>query len=134
MSEFHATADVLLAMQSKAEEMLSSAQRDIKIGAFGDAASRAYYAAFHAVSAVLASQGMTFSSHTQTLGAFNREFVKTQMFPRETSKKLQRLFEDRQTADYDWRRHVDESTGTEDVADAEWLVNACLDYLANFHS
>ncbi len=130
MSKFHAEPDVLSAMLGKAEEMLLSAKRDLAVAAFGDAASRAYYAAFHAVSAVLASKGMTFSSHTQTLGAFNRDFIKTDVFPRETSKKLQRLFEDRQTADYDWRRHVDEATGMEDVANAEWLVVACRDYLS----
>jgi len=134
MTGFHATPEVLKAMLEKANEMLSSSKRDLEVASFGDAASRAYYAAFHAVSAVLASKGMTFSSHSQTLGAFNRDFVKTQIFSPETAKKLQRLFEDRQIADYEWRRHVDEETGVEDVANAEWLVNACAKHLENLIS
>jgi hypothetical protein len=38
--------------------------------------SRAYYVAFHAVSAVLLSGGETYSRHGQVLGAFNRAFAK----------------------------------------------------------
>ena len=41
------------------------------------AVSRAYYAAFHAVSAALLSRGETYSRHGQVLGAFNRAFVHT---------------------------------------------------------
>jgi len=98
-------------------------------GFFGDACSRAYYAAFHAVSAVLAHHGLAFSSHAQTLAAFNREFVKTAVFPRDTFRKLQRLFEDRQQADYDWTRDVDKQTARKDLDDAQWLVDACTEYL-----
>jgi hypothetical protein len=66
-----------------------------------------------------------FSSHSQAIGAFNREFVKTGGFEAGTSRKLQRLFEDRQIADYDWKRHVEETTAREDVADAEAVVAQC---------
>ena len=120
-----ATAEVLRAMLAKADEMLSSANRDVAAGDYGDAASRAYYAVFHAISAALAGRGLSFSSHSQTIGAFNREFVKTGVFPPETSRRLQRLFEDRQIADYDWKRHVDEETAKQDVADAAWVVAEC---------
>lgn len=129
MRGFEPTHEVLSAMLAKADEMLTSARRDLQAGACGDAASRAYYAVFHALSASLASRGLSFSSHSQTLGTFNREFVKTGIFPPETSRKLQRLFEDRQTADYDWNRHVDGQTAREDVTDAEWLVTACREYI-----
>jgi len=96
---------------------------------FGEACSRAYYAAFHAISAVLAHHGLSFSSHAQTLAAFNREFVKTAVFPADTFRKLQRLFEDRQLADYDWTREVDKQTAQKDLDDAQWLVDACAKYL-----
>ena len=32
---------------------------------------------------------------------------------------------DRQIADYDWKRHVDEATAKQDVADATWVVGEC---------
>lgn len=129
MSERKAEPAVLKAMMEKAEEKLHAAQREFKEGFYGEAASRAYYAVFHAICAVLAERGLSFSSHSQAIGAFNREFIRPGVFPADTARKIQRLFEDRQTADYDWSIHVDEVTASEDVRDADWLVNACREYL-----
>jgi len=129
MNEYKPTPDVLRAMLRKAVEKLASARKNLDSGFYGDVASRAYYAAFHAISAVLADRGLTFSSHAQTLGAFNRELVKTEIFTADTFRKLQRLFEDRQVADYDWNISVDKETAEKDLADAEWLVDACCEYL-----
>jgi uncharacterized protein (UPF0332 family) len=124
-----ATPQALRAMLKKAQQKLAAARKDMESGFFGDACSRAYYAAFHAVSAVPANNGLAFSSHSQTLAAFNREFVKTAVFPSNTFRILQRLFEDRQFADYDWTREVDEETAQKNLDDAQWLVNACTDHL-----
>lgn len=124
-----ATPQALRAMLKKARQKLAAARKDMESGFFGDACSRAYYATFHAVSAVLAHHGLAFSSHSQTLAAFNREFVKTAVFPSDTFRKLQRLFEDRQFADYDWTREIDNQTAQKNLDDAQWLIDACTDYL-----
>lgn len=129
MTDYQAEDDVLRAMLAKADEKLEAARQELSAGLWGDAASRAYYATFHALSAVLASKGMTFSTHSQVIGTFNREFVKTGLFPSDTARKIQRLFEDRQTADYDWQVTVDEATAQEDLAAAESLVVACRSHL-----
>jgi len=129
MNQHQATPQALRAMLKKAQQKLAAARKDMEFSFFGEASSRAYYAAFHAVSAVLANHGLAFSSHAQTLAAFNREFVKTAVFPADTFRKLQRLFEDRQTADYDWTRDVDKQTAQKDLDDAQWLVDASLEYL-----
>ncbi len=129
MTDYRAETDVLRAMLVKADEKLAAARQEVAAGLWGDAASRAYYAAFHALSAVVAAKGMTFSTHSQTIGAFNREFVKTGAFPPDTTRKIQRLFEDRQTADYDWRITVEEAVAREDLAAAESLVAACRCHL-----
>ena len=129
MNQHQATPQVLRAMLKKARQKLAAARKDMEFGFFGEAFSRAYYAAFHAVSAVLAHHGLAFSSHAQTLAAFNREFVKTKVFPADTFRKLQRLFEDRQIADYDWTRDVDKQTAQKDLEDAQWLVDASCEYL-----
>lgn len=41
------------------------------------AASRAYYAMFYAAEALLWSLSQTYKSHSQTIGAYGREFAKT---------------------------------------------------------
>lgn len=69
--------DALLAL---ADEKLRAAHLLVEGGAWGDASSRAYYAAFHAVSVALLSRDKTYSRHGQVLGAFNRGFIHTGLF------------------------------------------------------
>jgi len=108
------------------------AKKDFEHGFFGDAASRAYYAVFHAISAVLATKGLTFSSHTQTIGAFNRECVKNGIFPADTNRIIQRIFADRHTADYDIEIAVDEPMSKQDISDAESVLNLCKEYIEKY--
>jgi len=130
MTERRLSVEMLRAAMAKAREKLDAAQRDLDGGFAGEASSRAYYGVFHALRAVLASRGLAFSSHAQTIGAFNREFVKSSLFPADTTRKLQRLFEDRQMADYDWAASVDAATASDDVSDARLIIEACERYLA----
>jgi len=125
-----ASAETLRAILGKAQEKLAAAERELAAGFAGEAASRAYYAAFHAITAMLATRGLSFASHAQTIGAFNREFVKSGVFPADTVRQLQRLFEDRQTADYDWVHTVAPETAADDVAAAKALVAACAAQIA----
>lgn len=76
-----ADRDVIVDMLETAAQKLRAAQRAFDDNDAADCASRAYYAAYHAISAVLAHAGLVFSTHGQTLGAFNREFVHTGEFP-----------------------------------------------------
>ena len=73
----------LTALLALADEKLRAAGLLVAGEAWGDASSRAYYAAFHAVSAALLSRGETYSRHGQVLGAFKRAFVHTGLLPRE---------------------------------------------------
>lgn len=75
-----------------AEAKLKAAELLLREHIYGDAASRAYYAAFHAISALHLSQGNTFSSHAQLIGRFNRDFVRTGLFPPELTRIMTRLF------------------------------------------
>lgn len=117
------------AVLAQAEEKLRAANLLLDGGAWGDASSRAYYAAFHAVSAVLLSKGKTFSSHAQVLGAFNKEFVRAGLFPNEFTTLLTRLFEDRQSGDYDVVTWVPEADARKNVADARRIVDAARRFL-----
>ena len=112
-----------------AERKLASARHSLAGGFCDDAASRAYYSAFHAISAVLAAKGLTFSSHSQTLGAFNREFILTGEVPSLRFRDIQRLFDDRQTGDYGILT-IDEGGATRDIEIAAATLDACKAYLA----
>jgi hypothetical protein len=122
-------SSVLRPMVAKARQKLSAARRALDAGDWDDASSRAYYAAFHATCAVLRSHGLAYSSHGQTLGAFNRECVQSGEFPRETTRVLTRLFEDRQLADYEVLHSVGQEDAVRDVRDAAAFVESCVRYL-----
>lgn len=108
----------------KAVEKLRVAEMLVANGAWDDAVSRAYYAAFHAISALHLSQGQTFSSHAQSIGRFNKDFVRSGMFSKEFTAILTRLFEDRQSGDYDVSGLVTAEDAQRDVDDARRLLEA----------
>ena len=120
----------MAALLAHARAKLEAALVLLAARAPGDAASRAYYAAFHAVSAVLVARGQAYSSHAQVLGAFNRDFVHAGMFPREFTAILARLFEDRQTGDYDPTASLDLAEAERDVEDARRIVDAVAEHLS----
>ncbi|MBK1621010.1 DNA-binding protein [Lamprobacter modestohalophilus] len=113
----------------KAVEKLRVAEMLVANGAWDDAVSRAYYAAFHAISALHLSQGQTFSSHAQSIGRFNKDFVRSGMFSKEFTAILTRLFEDRQSGDYDVSGLVTAEDAQRDVDDARRLLEAIDAYL-----
>ena len=73
--------DDIRLMLAKAHDKLETAKLMYKNGKYDDTVSRCYYAVFHALNAALISRGFSFSSHAQTIGVFNREFVKKGGFP-----------------------------------------------------
>ncbi len=112
MSETLEKNKIIEGMLLKATGKLETAKRDLQANAFDDAVSRTYYAVFHAIRAVLFNIDLTFSSHSSTIGMFNKEFVKSGIFPKGFNKLIIRLFEDRQTGDYDTWIEIDEETAT----------------------
>ncbi|MEI8173292.1 MAG: HEPN domain-containing protein [Deltaproteobacteria bacterium] len=62
--------------------------------------NRIYYAMFYAVQAVLVLREVSFSKHGQVKAYFNREMVKTSIFPIEMGRLYNKAFEYRQKFDY----------------------------------
>lgn len=114
-----------------AEEKLRAAKLLLDGRAWGDASSRAYYAAFHAVSAALLARGQSFSSHARVLGAFNKEFIHQGIFPREFTALLTRLFENRQSGDYGVISGLTEAEARQDVVDAQRIYETICQYLTS---
>ena len=69
-------------------------------------ASRAYYAAFYAVSAYFALEGKTFTRHSAVEAAVHRDLVKAGVWPSELGTKYSRLAELRRRGDYGGADHV----------------------------
>lgn len=69
-------------------------------GSSRGAMNRAYYAMFHAVSALAISHGEVHKKHTHVIAFFQKEYAKPEIVDRKHGRALQRAFEDRSEADY----------------------------------
>ena len=114
----------LSAVLKNAFEKLETARILYKNARYDDAVSRAYYAAFHAMTAALLSRDLSYSSHGQVIGAFNREFIKTGVFPKKFSSIIQALFDDRQIGDYGILVKISKRTTLEHIKKAEMMIEA----------
>ena len=79
----------------KAAEILLAAKE------FRGAKNRAYYGIYHAISAVHALDGNAYKRHKDALANFNKNYVKTEIFPRKLGKKIVESEEIRHASDYD---------------------------------
>ena len=86
--------------QKRAEECIKDAELLLAHGSLYSAVNRIYYAMFYQVSALLLTQGLSFSKHSGVLAAFNREFVKTGKVNKELGRFYNRMFEYRKVGDY----------------------------------
>lgn len=73
----------------------------METGEYKSANNRAYYAIFHAVNAVHAVNGKAHKCHKDAIANFNKDYVKTEIFPREMGRKINESEEIRHASDYD---------------------------------
>lgn len=73
----------------------------MKEGEYRGANNRAYYAVYHAISAVHALDGKSYKRHKDTLASFNKNYVKTEIFPKTFGRRIARAEEIRHASDYD---------------------------------
>lgn len=88
------------------------------------AASRAYYAAFHAVTALFALRGQSFSRHSAVRAAVHRELVRGGTWPAELGKTYDALLELRATGDYGGLQQVSPNGAMDAVAMARRVLDA----------
>ncbi len=84
----------------RSKKYLRSSRMLFDAGDNESSVSRTYYAMFYCAEAILLSKEMSFSSHGGVISAFGKFFVKTDIFPREMGRELNRAFEKRQLGDY----------------------------------
>jgi uncharacterized protein (UPF0332 family) len=116
--------DLLLYRMEQAHETLREAEILLNESALRGTINRAYYAMFYALLALLATKRLGTSKHSGALSLFDREFVKTGVFPRELSRSLRLAFDRRQTHDYGEMTRINRQIAEEVVMDAKTFVAA----------
>lgn len=84
-----------------AKSDIKSAKILLEAGEFRGANNRAYYGIYHAVSAIHALDGNAYKRHKDALANFNKNYIKTEIFPRTLGRKIAEAEEIRHASDYD---------------------------------
>ena len=106
---------------ARAKESLAAAKTVLPVSPDA-AASRAYYAAFHAVAALFAIEGRSFTKHSAVEAAVHRDLVRTGRWPAELGKLYTRLVALRQTGDYGGGTHVAADEAADAITVAERIL------------
>ncbi|OGB89750.1 hypothetical protein A2625_06535 [candidate division WOR-1 bacterium RIFCSPHIGHO2_01_FULL_53_15] len=116
-------------IMKKAGRALVSAKNLLNDGDYDFASSKAYYAAFHAMQAALLTKSLSFSKHSGVIAAFNQHFIKTGVFPKDFSAKIESLFKERQIGDYSYEEEITNKDAEEDIKNSEKIVQAIRSFL-----
>lgn len=112
-----------------AAENLAAAALVAENGLFRNAVTDLYYAAYHAVVALLAAHGIETSSHDGVQAMFGLHFVKPGVVDKNAGKHLGSLYHARLTADYKGYVDLDRGDYAEASAQAEIVVQAAILHL-----
>lgn len=100
-NEIGSQKDLVLYRIETAKEDLNSAKILRDANSYKGANNRTYYAVFHALNAIHALSGVAYKRHKDAIANFNKEYVKTNIFPREMGRKIAGIEEIRHASDYD---------------------------------
>jgi uncharacterized protein (UPF0332 family) len=85
----------------RAYELLDEADLLFASGKYKSSNNRAYYAAFNAIRALLALEGVDFKKHSGVIQHFQKNYIKTEIFPVELSDIIVSASMVRNNSDYD---------------------------------
>lgn len=106
----------------RAEASIQAARTLVDGGYYDFVASRAYYAAFYAATALLLREELAFRKHSGVIAAIHRDFIRTGQLDKRYGRDLNWLFELRGIGDYGAIVHVSRQ-------DAEKAIRAAEEFL-----
>ena len=122
--------DLCIYRMQTAIEKLETAKLCIDNKHFKDAVNRSYYAAFHAVRAVLAMDKVDFKRHKDVIAYFNKNYVATEIFEKTVGRMLAQLQLKREKSDYDDFYVVSKEEVDMQYRNAGIILDAVKDFLA----
>ena len=108
---------------TKASRSLTAAKAIVETDP-DSAASRAYYAAFHGVTAVLAARGMEFTKHTAVRAALHRDLIQSGALSADLGRNYDFLLDLRETADYGGVAEASLASATKAIEKARTILAA----------
>ncbi|MCR5533724.1 MAG: HEPN domain-containing protein [Bacteroidaceae bacterium] len=115
----------------KAERTFDDVVFCAKEGRWESAANRLYYALFHAMSALLISDGYTVKSHRGVISMFGEHYVRTDIFSKQDGSLLSELVIMRDNADYNCFFEADEEKLKPFIEPTKQLIEKIERYITN---
>jgi uncharacterized protein (UPF0332 family) len=107
-----------------ARRFLNTARVDLDAGDPDSAASRSYYAAYHAVAAIFAAEGVVFRKHEAIESAVHRDLVRTGLLPTSFGKDYVDLRQLRMRGDYGAGLPVDRLSAEDAIQRATRIIES----------
>ena len=85
----------------RAKEELDTAQLLFCNEKLKAANNRAYYSIYYSLTAILCLEPIAFKKHKDTIGYFNKNYVRTGIFPPEIGRNISKAAKIRHASDYD---------------------------------
>ncbi len=114
------------------EEMLRDTRILYEAKSYRSSANRSYYAIFNGISAVHAVSGTSYKRHKDAIANFNKDFVKTEIFPRSIGGKIMKAERRRNAGDYDAFSEVTRENALEQLEIAEEIATYVREYCAEY--
>lgn len=111
-----------------AKEDLEMAYLLLDAEQYRGANNRAYYSIYHTIDAILSIEEIAFKRHKDTLAYFNKQYIATEIFPREMGRKIVKAEEIRHASDYDTFYVASKDITKQQVETAEQLLKLAIAY------
>ena len=120
--------EIISAHMKKSASRLKSAKVLNESEFYEEAISTAYYAVFHAISALLAAKNLNFSTHKSVISNFNKIYVHTGLINSISAKALSDLHNKRNESEYDPTVLVGKNGAKEAIQLAEAATQNIIEY------
>jgi len=114
----------------KSENTFQEAEANAQLQLWSVVSNRLYYATYHAVIALLVSEGLQVGTHAGAQNQFGQHFVVTGKFSIEDAKLYAKLLSMRQKADYNCTYKTDEAEMSPLLPQVKNFIDKVKAYLA----
>ena len=121
--------DLALYRVDIAKDDLRSAKILLDADEYRGANNRAYYSICHAINAIHALSGKSYKKHKDAIANFNKEYVKTEIFPRKIGRSITEAEGIRHASDYDDFYIANKDEAKDLIDTAEKLIELIEKYI-----
>ena len=93
--------------------------------------NRAYYAIFHAIRGILALESVDFKKHKDVIAYFNKNYINTEIFPKNLGRKIVNASKTREDSDYDDEFEANAEQTARQIDTAKQLIELVEKYINN---